>query len=110
MFGYVYTVCPPSRPEGVFDGPLDLERALELLVTTLSGSGIPFYFGTLRWCITPADRDDVFITIVSDRPGTRLAMCRWSRDVAPLRQYVEIEPVVTPEMAGWSWHLMRLDL
>lgn len=109
MTGYLYTVCPPSRPEGTLDSPLSLEDALKLLMVRLSG-GVPLYFGTLRWCIAPWDRDDVFITLVSDRLRRRLVMCRWSRDVAPLREYVEIEPVITPEMAGWSWHLMRLDV
>lgn len=110
MIGYMYTVCPPSHPNMAFNEPLDLERALKVLVAKLSGSGVPFHFGTLRWCITPVDRDDVFITLVTDRPGTRLILCKWSVDVAHLRRYVEVEPVITPEMAGWSWHLMRLDL
>ena len=110
MTGYVYTTCRPSYPDR-FEAmePLGFDRAMDLLVTMLSRKEMPFYFGTLRWCIAPMGGDTI-ITLVRDRNGIRVAVCRLLEDHGAFRQYEEVEPTITPEMMGLPWHLMRLDV
>ena len=110
MMGYVYTTCRPSYPDR-FEAtkPLNFGRALNLLITMLSRKGVPFYFGGLRWCIAPTDGNTI-ITLVKDRADIRVAVCRLLNDGESFRQYEEVEPVISPEMLEWPWHLMRLDV
>lgn len=110
MTGYVYTTCRPSYPDRLEAMEASgFDRAMDLLVTMLSRKEVPFYFGTLRWCIAPMDGDTI-ITLVRDRNGIRVAVCRLLEDHGAFRQYEEVEPTITPEMMGWPWHLMRLDV
>lgn len=109
MMGYMYATCRPSYPDVEAMEPLGFDRAMDLLVTMLGREEVPFYFGTLRWCIAPMDKD-IFITLVRDRGAIRLIMCRLLNDRDQFREYVEVEPIITPEMMGWPWHLMRLDV
>ena len=110
MTGYVYTTCRPSYPDR-FESTevLNFGRAMNLLVTMLGRREVPFYFGTLRWCIAPM-KGDVIITLVKDRADIRVAVCRLLEDHGAFRQYEEVEPVVTQEMLERPWHLMRLDV
>ena len=108
MKGYVYTTCRPSYPDRLEATEVSgFDHALNLLITALGREGVPFYFGTLRWCIAPM-KGDVIITLVRDRAGMRVAVCRLLEDHGAFRQYEEVEPMITPEMMGWPWCLMRI--